>query len=60
MTEFMLEDSDDEYFVLYRSNSMLGLLIGLCNANPRVDLPKLHGYVENIIPQFLEEVFHAF
>ena len=27
MTEFMLEDSDDEFFVLYRSNSMLGLLI---------------------------------
>ena len=60
MTEFMLEDSDDEFFVLYRSNSMLGLLMGLCNAYPRVDLPKLHGCVENIIPQFLEEVFHAF
>ena len=27
MTEFMLEDSDDEFFVLYRSNSMLELLI---------------------------------
>ena len=25
------------------------------NVNPRVDLPKLHGNVENIIP-----VFHAF
>ena len=33
--------------------------MGLYNVNPIVDLPKLHGNVENIIPQFLE-VFHAF
>ena len=34
--------------------------MGLYNVNPTVDLTKLHGNVENIIPQFLEEVFHAF
>ena len=36
------------------------LLMGLYNVNPRDDLPKLHVHVENIILQFLEEVFHAF
>ena len=34
--------------------------MGVYNVNPRVDLPKSHGYVDNIILQFLEEVFHAF
>ena len=60
MNEFMLDDSDDEFFVLYRNNSIQGLSKGLYNVNPRIDLPKLNGYVENIIQQFLEEVFHAF
>ena len=57
MNEFMLDDRGDEFFVLYRNNSILRLLMGLYNINPRVELPKLHGYVENIIPQFLEEDF---
>ena len=34
--------------------------MGLYNINPRVDLPKLCGYVENIIPQFLEEDFDTY
>ena len=33
MNEFMLDDSDDEFFVLYRNNSKLGLLMGLYNVN---------------------------
>ena len=33
--------------------------MGPYNVNPRVDLLKLHGFVENIIQQFLEEVFHG-
>ena len=60
MNEFMLDDSDDDFFVLYKNNSILGLLMGLYNVNTRVDLSKLYGFVENIILQFLEEVFHAF
>ena len=56
MNEFMLGDSNVEFFVLYRNSSSQGLY----NVNPIVDLLKLHGNVENIIPQFLEEVFHAF
>ena len=61
MNEFMLDDSDDGFFfVLYGNNSILGLLMGLYNINPRVDLPKLCGYVENIIPQFLEEDFDTY
>ena len=60
MYEFLIDDSDDDFFFLYKNNSIIGLLMGLCNVNPRVDLPKLHGCVENIIPQFLEEILHAF
>ena len=52
----MLDDTDDEFFVLYRNN----IRMGLYSVNPRLDLPKLHGYVENIIPHFLEKVFHTF
>ena len=60
MNEFMLDDSNDEFFQLTINNSILELLMGLYNVNPRVGMPRLHGYVENIIPKFLEEVFHAY
>ena len=36
MNEFMLDDTDDEFFVLYRNN----IRMGLYSVNPRLDLPK--------------------
>ena len=58
MNEFMLDETDDEIFCPLKKQ--FNIRMGLYNVYPRLDLPKLHGSVENIIPQFLEKVFHTF
>jgi len=55
--DFVVHDSENEMVVAHNNNSLTMLIMSLYSTKRRTHVPRIQGYVENIIPQFIDEDF---